>query len=179
MTKRTALLTSLMVCICIAAAGCPQQKDTAATIGKNGKVVFNKILPIEKSAYITATIDKSKSYKWSTGKGTILSTEKTNQYVRYEVLVGDDEPRTITFYGVQDSHFCRYRSAVNEKATGKMVEFYGRKGARTTPVVLGTFKPKDGKLSIVFVCVGANPKSTGEKYGAGLDYILITKPQAE
>ena len=60
-----------------------------------------------------------------------------------------------------------------------MVEFYGRKGARTTPVVLGTFKPKDGKLSIVLVCVGANPKSTGEKYGAGLDYMLITKPKAE
>lgn len=179
MTKRSILLMSLLICICITSAGCLKENETEGVIGKNGKVFFDKLTPVEKSAHMTWTFDKSKLYNWSTGKGTILSTTKTHEYVRYEVLVGDDEPRTIAFYGVQDGHFGRYRSAVNDKATGRMVEFYGKKGARTKPVVLGTFKPKDGKLSIVLVCVGANQKSTGERYGAGLDYMLITKPQAE
>lgn len=179
MTKRTALLTSLLVCICIAAAGCPQQKSGAAAIDKDGKVRFDKILPVEQSVDITVTLDKSKLYNWSNGKGTILSAERKHQHVRYEVFVGDDEPRTVTFYGVRDMHFGRYRSAINEKPTGRTVDFYGPKGTKTTPVVLGTFKPEDGKLSIIFICIGTNRKATGEKYGAGFDYMLIAKPETK
>jgi hypothetical protein len=177
MNKRNVLLTAITICICIAMIGCPQEKKGNANL--TDKIEFDKLTPIDKSTKLEISVDKTASMNWSGAKGVIVSASKNHQYLIYEIPAEDDQARTFTFYGVRRKEFGRYRSSINNRATGRTIEFYGIKGSTTGPMELGTHKPKDGKFAISFVVVGSNTKSRGDKFGAGFDYLVLSKPQVK
>jgi hypothetical protein len=180
MNKRNVLLTAMTICICIAMTGCTQEKNgKEKLIDKSRKIEFDKLTPVDKSAKLEISVDKTASMNWSGGKGVITLPTKSHQFLIYEIPAVDDEPRTFTFHGIRSEEFGRYRSAINKRPTGRTVEFYGTKGSSTGPIELGTHKPKDGKFTVSFVVVGSNSLSIGNRYGAGFDYIVLSKPQAE
>ena len=164
----------LAVCASVSILGCPQQK-VAQSVNPDGKVEFENLTPTVQTKAITSAVDDTESNAWSGGKGIILSSTKNNEYIAYEIPVDDGIARNVVFQGLKSPEFGRYRIAINERPTGKTIEFYGSKGIKTGHIDLGTFEPKNDKIRIVFALVGSNPKSRGQRFGAGLDYMLITK----
>lgn len=175
-----ALILSICISLLAAIAGCPQQKSGPYRIsGDVSKVEFEDLNPYKVSPSLVIEPDKSDKYPWSGGKGLILSSPKNNEYVMYQIFVDDDTPRNIKFYGFKNSDYGRYRIAINDRPTGKLIEFNGYKGSVVDGFDFGTFAPKNGVIKVIFALVGSKIKYKGANFGAAFDYMVLTKVPSE
>lgn len=166
--------TLISITLCFVIAGCPQAKSGTKISDTQLKVEFENLTPIKLTDQLSIELDKTGFYPWSAGKGLLLSSPNIHEYVRYEINVGDDKPRNILFYGFRNKEYARFRMAVNDRPTGRVIDFYGSRGRAVDAFDIGTFTPKDGKLVITFVCVGKSHKAYGDDFGAAFDYLLLT-----
>lgn len=170
------IFTVAAICFCFVLTGCPQQISGPYKIsGDTCKVEFEDLTPYDKTDQLTIILDKSKEFPWSGGEGLVFSSTKNIEYVMYEIEVDDETPRNVKVFGFKNKDFGRYRMAINDRPTGKLIDFYGRKGQKVENFDLGTFPPKNGKIKITYALVGHNRKAQGQKFGAAFDYMIITK----
>jgi hypothetical protein len=176
MKTSSSIAILLAVSFCVLLTGCQQTTSGEYKIsGEISKVEFEDLKILDSTPGLEIVTDKNKIYPWSDGKGILLSAPKEYEYVMYQVAVDDDTPRNVKIYGFKNPEYGRYRMAINDHATGKLIDFYGRRGERIEGFDLGTFRVIDGKIKVTFALVGTSAKSIGKRYGAAIDYMVITK----
>src|SRR6185503_5360524 len=101
---------------------------------------------------------------------------KVGDYVELPISVPDQRRYVVTVYATRSWDYGIVDFKVNGMATGGDVDLFNAKGhdvAATGPLVLGTFDPKDGKITVRATLVGSNQKSEGSKSFFGLDCIVL------
>ena len=175
-TSKLATLAAISFCILL--AGCPQQSSGPYKItNTQTKIEFEDITPSSQSSKLNIELDETTSYPWSEGKGLLFSSPKAVEYVIYQLAIDDDASYSIKFYGFKNRQYGRYRIAVNDKPTGKLIDFFGHRGQKIDGYDIGTYKAEKGIIKIAFALAGAHPRAQEPKYGAAFDYMTVTRKQ--
>jgi hypothetical protein len=113
--------------------------------------------------------------QWSGSAQVFVQARQPGDYV--ELLAADrvDGPRRLVLEATKAPDYGTLQFAINGKAAGTF-DGYAATPRLSSPVALGTFEPKDGKLVLRVEVSGANPQARDGKYFFGLDRLILTKP---
>ncbi len=113
---------------------------------------------------------------WSSDAHLWVHGKKAGDFVEIKVPAGDLAKAKLVMHATRAPDYGKLAFSVNGKAAGVEFDGYAEKPVPSGPIDLGTHEAKNGEFLIRAELTGANPSSSGDKYFAGLDAVVVEKP---
>ncbi len=141
-----------------------------------GSIEFETLTPVAKSPSLRVEKQNMAGFpggKWSRAEHLLGRSEAIGNYIEFEFDNLEASRYQMTAYTTLARNYGIISFAVNGK-TAKVFDGYSIEVRNSGPVNIGTFTPKDGKITLRVETKGSNRSSQGEKYYFGLDCIQLT-----
>lgn len=114
--------------------------------------------------------------KWSGGEILLFAGEQAGDFVEVVVPAPDDAPRTVAVRASKADDYGLVKFSVNGEPSTATFDGYSERVEPADPVVLGRFRPRDGRFVIRAEVAGVNAKAVGVKALIGMDYVTLSPP---
>lgn len=111
--------------------------------------------------------------QWSGGTQLLCIGGRPGDFVEFEFDRLENRSYKIAVYATKAADYGIVSFFVNGKDTQVCLDGYDAKVTLCGPVVLGSFTPVDGKITLRAVISGTNPQTVGERCLVGLDCIIL------
>ncbi len=112
---------------------------------------------------------------WSDGFHLLIRGKQVGDFVELEIPVKGNTPRRVALYATRAYDYGILQFTINGQAVKDRFDGYAPDPAVVGPIPLGVFTPRNGKLLLRAELVGANSRSGGFRYLAGLDAVIVSE----
>ena len=139
-------------------------------------IEFETLTPTSKSTGLQIREQDMTEYikhRWSKAKHLLCFDGKPGDFIEFSFGDLGETSRQIILYNTMANDYATLDFYINGRLVKKNWDGYHHDVRPASPIRLGTFTPKDGKIQLKIVWKGANSKAIGAKYLAGLDCIRL------
>ncbi|MEO5914287.1 MAG: glycoside hydrolase family 172 protein [Luteolibacter sp.] len=114
--------------------------------------------------------------RWSRGAQLLAKAGKVGDFTELEIPAPDSASHKLFLIATQAPDYGILKFIVNDQPVTAKFDGYAGDVRPAEKMLLGTFKPQNGRIKLRIEVSAANPAAVGAKFYFGIDYLLLERP---